>query len=51
MKVEGEHDGYGKESDGTALHEDFNGNRFVRNGYGSKEFSGLDMCFGADERE
>ena len=37
MKVEGEHDGYGKESDGTALHEDFDGNRFVRDGYGSED--------------
>lgn len=33
------------------MYEDFDGNRTLRNGYGSKEFSELNMRFGADERE
>ena len=33
------------------MHEDFDRNRTLRNGYGSKEFNGLDMRFRADERK
>lgn len=33
------------------MHEDFDRNRTLRNGYGSKEFGRLGMRFGADERE
>ena len=47
----GEHDRYREKSNGAVMHEDFDRNRTLWNGYGSKEFSGLDMRFGADERE
>lgn len=33
------------------MHEDFDRNRTLRSGYGSKGFGGLDMRFGADEKE
>lgn len=33
------------------MHEDFDRNRVIRNGYGDAEFGGLDMRFGAVERE
>lgn len=47
----GKYDRYREKSNGAVMYEDFDGNRFIWNGYGSAEFSWLDMRFGADERE